>query len=161
LCPDFGDALQSLYARRALFSYARQPRGLGALPEAALEELLMGAELVLVPAGSVLFNAGEPPRDFYLVRNGFLRARREAATGPVVLTYFREGNVFGVLGLLHRDAAHRYTVDAVSRAEVIRIPGALLGQVLARIIAAYSCAASRSTPTCFPRPAGIAAIPRA
>jgi CRP-like cAMP-binding protein/Fe-S-cluster-containing hydrogenase component 2 len=137
LCPDFGDALQSLYARRALFSYARQPRGLGALPEAALEELLSGAELVLVPAGSVLFSIGEAPRDFYLVRNGFLRARRDTATGPLVLTYFREGNVFGVLGLLHRDPAHRYTVEAVSRAEVIRIPGALLGQVLARHPAAY------------------------
>ena len=137
LCPEFGDALQSLYARRALFSYAKQPRGLGALPEAALEELLAGAELVLVPAGSVLFRWGEAPRDFYLVRNGFLRARRDAATGPLVLTYFREGNVFGVLGLLHRDPAHRYTVEAVSRAEVIRIPGALLGQVLARHPAAY------------------------
>ena len=137
LCPDFADALQSLYARRALFSYARQPRGLGALPEAALEELLMGAELVLVPAGSVLFSSGEAPRDFYLVRNGFLRARRDAASGPLVLTYFREGNVFGVLALLHRDPVHRYTVDAVSRAEVIRTPGALLGQVLARHPAAY------------------------
>src|SRR4051812_38570568 len=137
LCPDFGDALQSLYARRALFSYAKQPKGLGALPEAALEELLTGAELVLVPAGSLLFSAGEAPRDFYLVRNGFLRARRDAASGPLVLTYFREGNVFGVLGLLHRDPAHRYTVEAVSRAEVIRIPGALLGQVLARHPAAY------------------------
>ncbi|MEO7032908.1 MAG: cyclic nucleotide-binding domain-containing protein [Polyangiaceae bacterium] len=137
LCPDFGEALQSLYARRALFSYAKQPRGLGALPEAALEELLTGAELVLVPAGSVLFNVGDAPRDFYLVRNGFLRARRDAATGPLVLTYFREGNVFGVLGLLHRDTVHRYTVEAVSRAEVIRIPGALLGQVLARHPAAY------------------------
>jgi CRP-like cAMP-binding protein/Fe-S-cluster-containing hydrogenase component 2 len=137
LCPDFGDALQSLYARRALFSYAKQPRGLGALPEAALEELLSGAELVLVPAGSVLFSVGDAPRDFYLVRNGFLRARRDTASGPLVLTYFREGNVFGVLGLLHKDTAHRYTVEAVSRAEVIRIPGALLGQVLGRYPAAY------------------------
>lgn len=137
LCPDFGDALQALYARRALFSYAKQPRGLGALPEAALEELLSGAELVLVPAGSVLFKVGDAPRDFYLVRNGFLRARRDTASGPLVLTYFREGNVFGVLGLLHRDPAQRYTVEAVSRAEVIRIPGALLGQVLARHPAAY------------------------
>jgi CRP-like cAMP-binding protein/Fe-S-cluster-containing hydrogenase component 2 len=137
LCPDFGQALQSLYARRALFSYAKQPRGLGALPEAALEELLTGAELVLVPAGSALFNAGEAPRDFYLVRNGFLRARRDTPSGPVVLTYFREGNVFGVLGLLHKDKTHSYSVDAVSRAEVIRIPGTLLGQVLARHPAAY------------------------
>ena len=127
LCPDFGDALQSLYARRALFSYAKLPRGLGALPEAALEELLSGAELVLVPAGSVLFSVGDAPRDFYLVRNGFLRARRDTASGPLVLTYFREGNVFGVLGLLHKDTAHRYTVEAVSRAEVIRIPGAAAG----------------------------------
>jgi len=137
LCPDFGAALQALYSRRALFSYARQPRGLGALPEAALEELLAGAELQLISAGSVLFSETDVPRDFYLVRNGFLRARRDTAAGSLVLTYFREGNVFGVLGLLHRDPTQSYTVEAVSRAEVIRIPGALLGQILARHPNAY------------------------
>jgi CRP-like cAMP-binding protein/Fe-S-cluster-containing hydrogenase component 2 len=137
LSPPFAEALQSLYSRRALFSYARHPAGLGALPEPALDELLAGAELTLVPTGHVLFKVGEVPRDFYLVRNGFLRAKRSDASGERVLTYFREGNVFGVLPLLHRDAQHSYTVEAVSRAEVIRIPGALLGQILQRYPAAY------------------------
>jgi CRP-like cAMP-binding protein/Fe-S-cluster-containing hydrogenase component 2 len=161
LCPDFGQALQSLYARRALFSYARQPRGLGALPEAALEELLSGAELVLVPAGSALFNAGEAPRDFYLVRNGFLRARRDTLSGPLVLTYFREGNVFGVLPLLHRDPAHSYSVEAVSRAEVIRIPGSLLGQVLARHPAAYAPLMSGFEAEQLARTRDVGALPAA
>jgi len=161
LCPDFGASLQSLYARRALFSYAKQPRGLGALPEAALEELLNGAELMLVPAGSVVFKVGEAPRDFYLVRSGFLRARRDALGGPVVLTYFREGNVFGVLGLLHRDPVHRYTVEAVSRAEVIRIPGALLGQVLARHPAAYQPLMSGFEAEQLARASDVGALPNA
>lgn len=161
LCPDFGQALQSLYARRALFSYARQPRGLGALPEAALEELLTGAELVLVPAGSVLFNVGDAPRDFYLVRNGFLRARRDTPSGPLVLTYFREGNVFGVLGLLHKDPSHSYSVDAVSRAEVIRIPGSLLGQVLARHPAAYGPLSSGFEAEQLARTRDVGALPPA
>lgn len=161
LCPSFGEALQSLYARRALFSYAKHPRGLGALPEAALEELLTGAELVLVPAGAVLFSAGEAPRDFYLVRNGFLRARRDTPSGPLVLTYFREGNVFGVLGLLHRDKTHQYSVEAVSRAEVIRIPGSLLGQVLARHPAAYGPLMSGFEAEQLARTRDVGALPSA
>lgn len=135
--PPFKETLEGLYARRALWSYARNPTALGALPEAATDELLREAKLELLSSGQILIRQGDPPTDVFLVRSGFLRASQISAGSERVLTYFREGNVFGVLALLNREPAQSYGVQAATRAEVIRIPGAALGSVLARYPAAY------------------------
>ena len=136
--PDVRASLDALYEKRALWSYSRNPGGLGALPEAAVAELLWSARLELLPTGSVLFNEHDAPRDLFLVRSGFLRASQREAAQPGfpgrerVLTYFREGNVFGVLALLAGEAQVGYSVQAASRSEVIRVPGAALSALLAR-----------------------------
>jgi Fe-S-cluster-containing hydrogenase component 2/CRP-like cAMP-binding protein len=136
--PSVRASLDALYEKRALWSYSRNPGGLGALPEAAVAELLWSSRLELLPTGSVLFQEGDPPRDLFLVRSGFLRASQRVEPEPGfparerVLTYFREGNVFGVLALLERDATIGYGVQAASRSEVIRVPGAALASLLAR-----------------------------
>jgi len=136
--PEVRASLDALYEKRALWSYSRNPGGLGALPEAAVTELLWSARLELLPTGSVLFGEDDTPRDLFLVRSGFLRAsqREHAADGALgrerVLTYFREGNVFGVLPLLGREPRMGYTVQAASRSEVIRVPGQALAGLLAR-----------------------------
>ncbi len=136
--PDVRASLDALYERRALWSYSRNPGGLGALPEAAVAELLWSARLELLPTGSVLFDEYEAPRDLFLVRSGFLRASQRQPAEPGmpgkdrVLTYFREGNVFGVLAILGREAQVGYSVQAASRSEVIRVPGAALASLLAR-----------------------------
>jgi Fe-S-cluster-containing hydrogenase component 2/CRP-like cAMP-binding protein len=136
--PEVRASLDALYEKRALWSYSRNPGGLGALPEAAVAELLWSSRLELLPTGSLLFDEHEEPRDLFLVRSGFLRAsqREEAQPGvPArerVLTYFREGNVFGVLALLGRERKVGYSVQAASRSEVIRVPGAALSSLLAR-----------------------------
>jgi Fe-S-cluster-containing hydrogenase component 2/CRP-like cAMP-binding protein len=124
--------LESLYARRALWTYAKSPGALGGLPDAAIGELFADAELVLVPSGHGLFRQGELPRDFFLVRSGFLRAVQRDARGERVLTYFREGDVFGLLALLGGEPLAPYAVEAASRAEVIRVSGASFARVLAR-----------------------------
>jgi Fe-S-cluster-containing hydrogenase component 2/CRP-like cAMP-binding protein len=136
--PTVRASLDALYEKRALWSYSRNPGGLGALPEAAVAELLWSSRLELLPTGSVLFNEHDTPRDLFLVRSGFLRAsQREAATHGMpererVLTYFREGTVFGVLPLLARAQRMGYSVQAASRSEVIRVPGAALSAILTR-----------------------------
>jgi CRP-like cAMP-binding protein/Fe-S-cluster-containing hydrogenase component 2 len=129
--PSFGETMDVLYTKHALHSHARSPGTLGALPEAAIAELLSGARLELVPAGQVLFTEVEGPSDFFLVRAGFLRALQHGG-GDRVLTYFREGDLFGLTALLNREAAHGYSAQAVGRTEVVRIPGASLGNVFAR-----------------------------
>jgi Fe-S-cluster-containing hydrogenase component 2/CRP-like cAMP-binding protein len=136
--PEVRSSLDALYEKRALWSYSRNPGGLGALPEAAIAELLWSSRLELLPTGSVLFGEDDTPRDLFLVRSGFLRAsQRDQATVGVearerVLTYFREGNVFGVLPLLGREPSMGYTVQAASRSEVIRVPGQALTALLLR-----------------------------
>jgi len=137
--PEVRASLDALYERRALWSYSRNPGGLGALPEAAVAELLHAARLELLPTGSTLFGENDAPRDLFLVRSGFLRASQRdpralpgTAVGERVLTYFREGNVFGVLPLLSREQRMGYSVHAASRSEVIRVPGAALSALLQR-----------------------------
>jgi Fe-S-cluster-containing hydrogenase component 2/CRP-like cAMP-binding protein len=150
----FKNTMDELYSRRALWTYARKPNGLGGLPEQAVQELLTNAELKLVKPGEVVFREGDRPRDVYLVRNGFLRVSRRVVpegappssgsgrasqpppprssmSAPLsmqpnerVVTYFREGDLFGALGILLGEQSQALTVMATSRAEVIRIPGA-------------------------------------
>jgi Fe-S-cluster-containing hydrogenase component 2/CRP-like cAMP-binding protein len=130
--PEVRQSLGALYEKRALWSYSRNPGGLGALPEAAVAELLWSSRLELLPTGSLLFGEREAPRDFFLVRSGFLRASQRDAQGERVLTYFREGNVFGVLPLLGHERVMGYSVHAASRSEVIRVPGGALATLFGR-----------------------------
>jgi Fe-S-cluster-containing dehydrogenase component/CRP-like cAMP-binding protein len=134
--PEVRSALGAIYEKRALFSYSRQRGALGQLPEAAVAELLWSARLELLPAGSTLFDAHDPPRDFFIVRSGFLRVSQLDGAGERVLTYFREGDVFGLLSLLERERQLHYRVQAASRSEVIRVPGAALSALFSRYPAA-------------------------
>ena len=136
--PSFAETLDVIYARHALWSHARSPGSLGALPEPAIAELFADAKLELVSAGQPLFAEGEAPRDFFLVRSGFLRASRRDAAGERVLTYFREGDVIGLTALVMNEPAHGYAVQAVGRAEVVRVAGSALARVYQRYPDAYA-----------------------
>jgi CRP-like cAMP-binding protein/Fe-S-cluster-containing hydrogenase component 2 len=153
-CKAFQGTMDELYRRRALWTYARKPSGLGGLPEQAIQELLVNADLAVVKPGDVVCREGERPRDVFLVRSGFFRVSRRIASdgiagagpatgGPAssvaapsgaerVVTYFREGDLFGALPLLLGERVHSLTVMATSRAEIIRIPGADLFAMLGR-----------------------------
>jgi Fe-S-cluster-containing dehydrogenase component/CRP-like cAMP-binding protein len=171
--PAFRATMEALYARRAVFSYAARAGALGGLPEPAIEELLASATLGPLAAGQVLVREGAPPEDVYLVRAGFLRVTRHvgSASGAEpdeVLAYFREGDLFGALPLLLGERGLLFTVRAVGRAEVIRIPGAALRRVLDRhpeslslwtsdALSAERSARSRLLPPTRPAPAAPAA----
>lgn len=130
--PAFEATMQELYRRRALWTYARSPQVLGNLSEQAVSELFDGADMLLLKTGQSVFQEGEPPRDMYLVRSGFLRASRNLPDGERVLTYFREGDVFGIMPLLYNEAFQAYSVSASTRAEVVRVPGQQLNAVIQR-----------------------------
>ncbi len=130
--PAFRETMDDLYRRRALFNYARQPGGLGGLPDEVVDALFAAAELRTLQGGEFVFREGDPPADLYLVRTGFLRVTRHVAGVARVVVYFREGDLFGLLPLLYQERAQSFSVQATSRADVIRIPGAHLGQVFAR-----------------------------
>jgi Fe-S-cluster-containing hydrogenase component 2/CRP-like cAMP-binding protein len=131
--PPFKQTMDELYRRRALWTYARRPTGLGGFPEQAVQELLSAAELRIVKPGEFVFKENERLGDCYLVRSGFLRVSRKTdGTTDRVLIYFREGDFFGVLPLLMGERANYYTVQATSRSEVICIPAATMHAVISR-----------------------------
>jgi Fe-S-cluster-containing hydrogenase component 2/CRP-like cAMP-binding protein len=124
--------MDELYRRRAIFTYARQPGGLGDLPEQAVDALFAAAELKTLKAGEYVFREGDPPRDLFLVRSGFLRVTRHVAGQERAVVYFREGDLFGMLPLVFGERAQCFGVQSTSRADVIRIPGSHVAQVIAR-----------------------------
>jgi Fe-S-cluster-containing hydrogenase component 2/CRP-like cAMP-binding protein len=135
--PSVAETLDLIYARHALFSHVRNAGNLGNLPEAAISELFADAKLELLSAGETLFTERDPPRDFFVVRNGFIRAARQDGPSERVLTYFREGNSLGLTALLQKEPAQGYTAAAVGRSEVVRVPGAALARLYARHPDAY------------------------
>lgn len=130
---DFKGTMDELYRRRALWTYARSPTILSSLPEQAITDLLDKAELKTLKAGETILKEGAKPNDAYLVRSGFLRVFRKLETGKErALVYFREGDMFGLAGLLMGEKQSPFSVQATTRSEVIRIPGNHLFQVLSR-----------------------------
>ncbi len=129
---NFDATMSELYRRRALWTYARSPQVLGGLPEAAISELFNNAEMLLLKPGEAVFSEGQPPSHMYLVRSGFLRASRKLGQEERVLTYFREGEAFGLIPLLYNEAFQAYSVQASTRAEVVRVPAQQLHAVMSR-----------------------------
>lgn len=146
LVPMFEETMESLYARRAIYAHVERREGLGTLPRPALDELLASASLKPLRAGQTLLREGDAPEDAYVVRSGFLRVtRRPADSGQAaddVLVYFREGDIFGALALIGGEPAHVFSAQAVSRAEVIRIPGDVFRRVMSRYPEARSLIAA-------------------
>jgi len=129
----FKSTMDELYRRRALWTYARSPTVLSALPEQAITYLLDEAELRTLKNGETVLREGAAPTDAFLVRSGFLRVSRKVEGGAErALVYFREGDMFGLSGLLMGEKQSPFSVQATTRAEVIRIPGAHLFKVLGR-----------------------------
>lgn len=133
----FKATMDELYRRRALWTYARTPTVLSALPEVAITELLDKAELRTLKAGDTVLREGQKPVDAYLIKTGFLKvSRRIDERNERALVYFREGDLFGLTGLLMGERNSPFSVSATTRSEVIRIPGAHLFSVLNKYPAA-------------------------
>ncbi len=126
----FRDTMDSIYARHALYSHLESPGALGALPESTLGQLLGGARLQTYGADEEVIRQGEAPREFYLVRSGFLRVQAGVGVHKRTLVYLRTGDLFGLLPLLRGEPQNPYGVSAVSRAEVIRFSWQALTSVL-------------------------------
>src|SRR5260221_3901780 len=106
--PALRETMDDLYRRRALFNYARQPGGLGGLPDEVVDAPFAAAELRRLQGGEFVFREGDPPADLYLVRTGFLPVTRHLAGVARVVVYFREGDLFGLLPLLYQERAQSF-----------------------------------------------------
>lgn len=102
------------------------------LPPGRLEALLDEAEVVRAPAGSVLFDAGQPCRGFPLLLSGSVRVGKTSAGGREILLYRVEPGQGCILSggclLGHSD----YSARAVAEEPVVllRIPPALFQELM-------------------------------
>ena len=126
----FRDTIDAIYARHALYSHLQSPGALGALPEAALQGLLSGARLETFAADEEVVSQSDAPKEFYLVRSGFLRVTAGVGAHARTLVYLRAGDLFGLLPLLRSERQSPYGVYAVSRSEVVRFSWQALMTVL-------------------------------
>lgn len=118
----FDGTMNELLRRRTLWTYARKPEVLGDLPASVVEELFGNAELVTLAPDQAIFKEGDPPEFLYLVRTGFVQASRKLGGSDRVLTYFREGDAFGLIPLLYGEYAQAFDATAASRVQLVKVP---------------------------------------
>jgi len=104
----------------------------GQLPEPQLERLLAEAQLLQVPAGTVLFDASQPCRGFPLVLEGAVRVQMNAPSGREIQLYRVEPGQGCIMSggclLGHSD----YTARGVAEQDVtlLSVPPALFHQLM-------------------------------
>jgi Fe-S-cluster-containing hydrogenase component 2/CRP-like cAMP-binding protein len=128
----FDATMNELYRRRALWTQAQRPEVLGNLPPTMIEQLFDAAELLTLDPGQTVFATGATPASLYLVRNGFVKASRQLPDGERVLTYFREGDCFGLIPLLYGEAVQAFDATCATRTELVRIPSEALHTTIQR-----------------------------
>lgn len=95
---------------------------LNRVEKAALSAVEAEVEWFCLPAGSTLFQAGEPADAFYLVRSGALAAFRRGADGRDELVgHIRKGEPIGEMALVE-DRPHSASVYALRDSELVRLP---------------------------------------
>jgi Fe-S-cluster-containing dehydrogenase component/CRP-like cAMP-binding protein len=125
----FKEKTDRIYRERALGPQLRRFSIFEKLTEEQFDGLRRNVELVAVPPGEVVFNEGDPPDAFYVVRSGMVKIVKNLPT-PRTLTYLGRGDFFGEAGArlgTPRTAAaiasgHPSAGDAVSAdVELVRI----------------------------------------
>jgi CRP/FNR family transcriptional regulator, cyclic AMP receptor protein len=103
----------------------------GSLGEDSLAYLGRQAKLTHYPAGAVLFWEGEPSQGLYWLQSGTLKAVKYAAAGrEQILHLIEPGQTFNEVGAVST-LPNPASVAALSPAQVWRIPGAAIKQLIA------------------------------
>ncbi len=96
-----------------------------------VSELVAGAEVLTARAGEVVLAEGDEGNDIYIIRRGSMIVEKQVGRKPVFLSYLPAGSYVGEMALI--DGGRRTaTVKAAIRSELIRLPGDVFAQLLAR-----------------------------
>ncbi len=96
-----------------------------------VSELVAGAEVLTKRAGEVVLAEGDEGNDIYIIRRGSMIVEKQVGGKPVFLSYLPAGSYVGEMALI--DGGRRTaTVKAAIRSELIRLPGDVFAQLLAR-----------------------------
>jgi MFS family permease len=107
------DAERRVLAQTSMFS---------GLPPARLEAAMRAADVVAVPAGTVVIRQGDAADRFYVIISGAVEVTQEPGAGepPVVLRSMSDGEFFGEIGLLS-NVPRTATVTAVSNLRLLAL----------------------------------------
>lgn len=92
------------------------------VPDDAVDELLSGATMVWIPAGSVTHREGDSPAHLELVMSGLVRVYVSSTDGrTMTIRYCRPGALMGAMSLFLTPFALPATTQALVDAEILKL----------------------------------------
>lgn len=90
-----------------------------------LDQILQPIHEFRMPAGTPLFDAGEPARSIFTIRSGYIKLQHATAGGGMrILRLLRAGDVVGIEAL--RERTYQHAAVAQCEATVCRIPAGVV-----------------------------------
>lgn len=124
-------ALEALYAERTISRFVEANDALRGLSEADRKDIVTHGKLVRLEALQDVYKAGDVPRSFYLVRQGFLKAWRTEGQVESILAYLRDKDFFGDLELIE-GRGRTATVTTMEPVELVEVPRAVFASIYQR-----------------------------
>jgi CRP-like cAMP-binding protein/Fe-S-cluster-containing dehydrogenase component len=115
------NALETIYAKRTIEKFVRDNEYLRELTEVDKKLLVDTGKLLRVEAFTDVYKSGDPPKSFYLVRQGFLKVWRMEGEVESILAYLRDKDFFGDLELVE-GRNRTATVTAMEPVELVELP---------------------------------------
>ena len=118
--PEFKDAIEVMYAERAVKTYLRKVPLFSNLDESTLERLEKDVNLKSYKSGDIIFNEGDQGDSLYVIRTGFVKITKKHLDKEQIIAYLSQGNYFGEMALLE-DERRTATVSAFTNVEVLQV----------------------------------------
>ena len=125
------DTLDEIYRRRTIEGFLRDNEHLRELIETDRKLIVDNGKLLRLAPMDTVYKSGDPPKSFYLVRQGFLKVSRMEGEVESILAYLRDKDFIGDLELI--DGRPRgASVTAMEPAEVIELPRSVFATIYQR-----------------------------
>ncbi len=125
------NALEAIYARRTIEKFVRDNEYLRELSEVDKKLIVDTGKLHRVEAFHDVYKAGDPPKSFYLVRQGFLKVWRMEGEVESILAYLRDKDFFGDLELVE-GRQRTATVTSMEPVELVELPRSVFAGIYQR-----------------------------
>lgn len=114
-------ALEEMYARRTIDKFVRDNEYLRELLEPDKKLIVDTGKLLRMEAFHDVYKHGDAPKNFYFVRQGFLKAARIEGEVESILAYLRDKDYFGDLELVE-GRPRTSSVTTMEPVELIELP---------------------------------------
>ncbi len=116
----FKDAIEGIYAERAVKTYLRKVPLFSTLDDSTLEKLEDRIKLKSYSPGDLIFKEGDEGDSLYVIRTGFVKITKKHLDKEQIIAYLSQGNYFGEMALLE-DERRTASVSAFTNVEVLQV----------------------------------------